>query len=91
MQVSDHMQSIHCDLYVLGTFNIFIAQLQLLEIFNDMEVSNLALLQRSQEIEGMLESLKTKMREVRATNGAEISSLQSQLAVYNPSILIDSR
>jgi hypothetical protein len=53
-----------------------------LEIYNDMEVSNLALLQQSQEIEGMLESLKTKMREARAVNDAEINSLQSQLAVH---------
>ena len=52
-----------------------------MEIYNDIEVSNLALLQQSQEIEGMLESLKTKMREARATNDTEINSLKSQLAV----------
>lgn len=60
---------------------IGILELQLLEIYNDIEVSNLALLQQSQEIEGTLESLKTKIREARATNDAEINSLESQLAV----------
>lgn len=60
---------------------IGILELQLLEIYNDIEVSNLALLQQSQEIEGTLESLKTKIREARAKNDAEINSLESQLAV----------
>lgn len=57
-------------------------QLKLLEIYNDIEVSNLALLQQCQEIEGMLESFKTKMRDARATNDTDINSFRSQLAVY---------
>jgi hypothetical protein len=55
--------------------------LQLLEIFSDIEVANLALLQQSQDVEGSLESLKAKLRETRTTNDAEIKTLRSTLGV----------
>jgi hypothetical protein len=52
-----------------------------LEIFSDIEVANLALMQQSQATEGSLEVLKTKLRKIHATNDAEIASLHSQLDV----------
>jgi hypothetical protein len=52
-----------------------------LEIFSDIEVANLALMQQSQATEGSLEILKTKLRKIHATNDAEIASLHSQLDV----------
>lgn len=55
--------------------------LQLLEIFSDIEVANLALLQQSQDVEGSLESLKAKLRETHTTNDAEIKTLRSTLGV----------
>ncbi len=55
--------------------------IQLLEIFSDIEVANLALMQQSQATEGSLEILKTKLRKIHATNDAEIASLHSQLDV----------
>jgi hypothetical protein len=54
-----------------------------LEIFSDIEVANLALMQQSQATEGSLEILKTKLRKIHATNDAEIASLHSQLDVRN--------
>ncbi|XP_073395342.1 cilia- and flagella-associated protein 100 [Physcomitrium patens] len=62
---------------------------QLLEIYNDIEVSNLALLQQCQEIEGMLESFKTKMRDARATNDTDINSLRSQLAALQAQVRLE--
>ncbi len=53
----------------------------MLEIFSDIEVANLALMQQSQATEGSLEILKTKLRKIHATNDAEIASLHSQLDV----------
>lgn len=64
-------------------------QLKLLEIYNDIEVSNLALLQQCQEIEGMLESFKTKMRDARATNDTDINSLRSQLAALQAQVRLE--
>jgi len=57
---------------------------QLLEIYNDMEVSNLELLQQSQEIEGMLESLKSKMQEARATNDSTSSGKARRRETIHP-------
>ncbi|BBM97952.1 cilia- and flagella-associated protein 100 [Marchantia polymorpha subsp. ruderalis] len=59
---------------------------QLLEIFSDLEVENLALMQQSQDVEGALENLKTKLRETQGKNDLKISGLRSQLQVIETAV-----
>ena len=53
---------------------------QLLDIFTQLEESNLFLIQNSQETEAALEELKTKFAETRAEKEAESEALTRQIA-----------
>ncbi|CAM6092314.1 unnamed protein product [Calypogeia fissa] len=59
---------------------------QLLEIFGDLEVSNLALMQQSQDIEGALENVKSKFRETKAKNDARLAGLLTQLQAIDAAV-----
>ena len=59
---------------------------QLLDIFTQLEESNLFLIQNSQETEAALEELKTKFTETQTRMDAEANALSTQIAHLNEEI-----
>ena len=62
---------------------------QLLDIFTDLEESNLFLIQNSQETESALEELKTKFADTRAKMDADSVALEAQIEALRSSIALE--
>ena len=62
---------------------------QLLDIFTDLEESNLFLIQNSQETESALEELKTKFADTRAKMDADSVALEAQIEALRASIALE--
>ena len=62
---------------------------QLLDIFTDLEESNLFLIQNSQETESALEELKTKFADTRAKMDADSVALEAQIEALRSSITLE--